>query len=65
MDWISIVILVLMIIGLIVYITQSIKESKKQEQFYYLKSVIEKHENEKMNEKLKKKIKELENENKN
>lgn len=69
MDVISIIILIAMIIGFIVYIAMCIKESKQQEEFYQLISIIEKHEREKiyeeLNDKLDEMLKNLKNETKN
>lgn len=70
MDVISIIMLIAMIIGLIFYIAQCIKESKQQAEFYQLISSIEKREREKiyaeLNKQLDKILKEIKkNENKN
>lgn len=69
MDIKSIIMLIAMIIGLIFYIAQCIKESKQQEEFYKLISIIEKHEREKickeLNDKLDEMLKDLKDETKN
>lgn len=45
-----------LIVGITVYIVQLIKESKEKESFYYLKSIIEKAEREKITEELNKQL---------
>lgn len=48
--------ILLLVVGLIVYIAQLIKETKEKESFYNLLSIIEKVEREKIQEELNKKL---------